>query len=472
MDQSTKRVFNFVNLTHPDDLKDEETQIRIRRLAMTEVGRARRKPKTKKARNEVVLQFKSKESSVQPAPTIDRVGRGEIDPFVKYPVELDDKSRALVANIFRSNSNHATLLRGAWWPVGLSDASIFQVVLANSQLFFNMFRNGLSEPAVNTESLALHSKGLQLVSKKMKDPAQHTSDIILGAVAAFMCHDYIIGRYDSWSKHKEALMKMIELRGGLETITREELRISLSWADLAGSFPQDIPPSLPMPTKWLESSVSPPSSLRPAATISLVWKQQFPMQQDWISIFDDINQLISLDRASSDQQIEAAHSSGSWMEPTFVRLLTIRPLQRGLSSESVIEEVCRLGTLLFLSPMWRMMGASPTRTLAFSKNLLWVLQNHLVEWHDLKPLLLWTLYFAAFETQDTGQRYQFVFMLAVLMKGMKIKEWDGLMVIVKEVLWVDSVFSSSEEAMREEVMRIAAGSGVASGEGTPESQGA
>ena len=95
MDRSTKPSFNFVNLQHPDDLKNEETQLRIRRLAMTEVGRARRKPKTKRARHEIVLELRNPtENQVN----IDRLGGGQLDPFGPYPVELDDSDRALLAN--------------------------------------------------------------------------------------------------------------------------------------------------------------------------------------------------------------------------------------------------------------------------------------------------------------------------------------------------------------------------------------
>lgn len=95
MDQSSKPSFNFVNLKHPDDLKDEETQLRIRRLAMTEVGKARRKAKNKRGRNEIVLEIRE---PTQRKPVIDRLGSGRTDPFGRYPIELDDEARALVAN--------------------------------------------------------------------------------------------------------------------------------------------------------------------------------------------------------------------------------------------------------------------------------------------------------------------------------------------------------------------------------------
>jgi hypothetical protein len=95
MDQSAKPIFSFVNLSHPDELKDEETQLRIRRLAMSEVGRARRKPKTKRERNEIILEFRKPAAT---STTIERLGGGEVDPFAPYPVDLDETSRALIAS--------------------------------------------------------------------------------------------------------------------------------------------------------------------------------------------------------------------------------------------------------------------------------------------------------------------------------------------------------------------------------------
>lgn len=95
MDQSSKPSFNFVNLKHPDDLKDEETQLRIRRLAMTEVGKARRKPKNKRGRSEIVFELRN---TTRKEPGIDRLGSCRLDPFGRYPIELDDAARALVAN--------------------------------------------------------------------------------------------------------------------------------------------------------------------------------------------------------------------------------------------------------------------------------------------------------------------------------------------------------------------------------------
>ena len=103
MKQSDSLGFNFVNIQHPDDLKDGETQLRIRRLAMREVGKARRRPKNKGRRNQIVLELRG---SPHPPASIDHLGSGRIDPFIRLPIELDDNARALLAN---SKDLHTTV---------------------------------------------------------------------------------------------------------------------------------------------------------------------------------------------------------------------------------------------------------------------------------------------------------------------------------------------------------------------------
>lgn len=224
--------------------------------------------------------------------------------------------------------------------------------------------------------------------------------------------------------------------------------------DLMGAFAQDIPPSVPLPQKWEADSRSPAGTPRPHNAITFAWKQQLPMQLDWVTIFDDVVQLITLDRAFNERQQELAVTSGSWMEPTMYRLLAIRPLLMGDGRENIIEEVCRLGTLLFLAPFWRVLGHNPVWTSAISRNLQLVLLQYKTEWHDLKPLLAWTLYFAAVETSDLAERSQFVFMIAIVMNGLHLRNWGQLMEVVQGVLWADSVFASSDELIRDEVMQI------------------
>ncbi|KAH8640883.1 hypothetical protein IG631_03824 [Alternaria alternata] len=245
MDRSTKPSFNFVNLTHPDDLKNEETQLRIRRLAMTEVGKARRKPKAKRARNEIILEFRNPfESRVD----IDRFGGGQLDPFNPYPIELNDSDRALLANVFSTeDNNHPSQLRGSWYPVGLSDAASFYNMLSNSQNFLFQKRNGYYPSQDDAIALRYHNKALGHTAQMMNDPSKRLSDEVIGAVVSFMIHfvgnmyyngsgeadisQALMGNFtgDDWHKHSSALVRIVELRGGYDAIAKEYLRITISW---------------------------------------------------------------------------------------------------------------------------------------------------------------------------------------------------------------------------------------------------
>lgn len=100
------------------------------------------------------------------------------------------------------------------------------------------------------------------------------------------------------------------------------------------------------------------------------------------------------------------------------------------------------------------MGQRAIWTAAISRNLMLVLTKHMTEWKELKPLLLWVLYFAAVETKDLSERSQLVFMLAVLIGGMQLQEWDEVMQVIKSVLWVEKVFAGSDDLVRDEIMAI------------------
>ncbi|KAI8933326.1 hypothetical protein NX059_009950 [Plenodomus lindquistii] len=453
MDKSTKPSFNFINLRHPDDLKDEETQLRIRRLAMTEVGKARRRPTTKRERHEIILEFPKPEGEKV---DIERIGGNRLESFAQYPIELDDSARSLLAHIFHPDTNHPSQLRGSWYPVGLSSPAAFHMVLANSQNYMFQMIHGYFPSQDDHVALTHRHHALMHANEMMKDASKHKSDEMIGTVATFMCHLALLGSFGDgdWTKHRNALVRIIGLRGGYDTIDKEHLRCTISWVDLIGCFAQDLPPVVPIPYPWLQSSVARPYLPRPSTTISLLWKQQFPPRLDWITIFDDVVQIIQQDCAFDIDQLVLAMTSGSWIEPIIYKLLSIRPLSLGSDREYVMEEVCRLGTLLFLAPIWRLLGHGPIWTAAISRRLMHVLGTNMVEWNDLKPLLAWVLYFAAVETSDIAERSQLVLVLAALAAGMQLRDWGGLMEIVKGVLWVEKVFAGTEELIKEEVMEI------------------
>lgn len=52
-----------------------------------------------------------------------------------------------------------------------------------------MLRSGLLLTEDTTESLQLYHKALEMISKKLTDPDEHTSDSVIGSMSGFLTHD-------------------------------------------------------------------------------------------------------------------------------------------------------------------------------------------------------------------------------------------------------------------------------------------
>lgn len=94
MDRAIEPKFSFVNLNHPDELKDGEMQARIRHLAMRSSANASRKQRTEKRHDAIVPHPHN--SPGEPL-GLERLGASQTNPFNPYPIELNDSDRNLLA---------------------------------------------------------------------------------------------------------------------------------------------------------------------------------------------------------------------------------------------------------------------------------------------------------------------------------------------------------------------------------------
>jgi hypothetical protein len=72
--------------------------------------------------------------------------------------------------------------------VGLSSATAFHNMLANSQNFIFQKLNGYFPSQDDALALTHHHKALRQVCEMLKIPHNHNSDEAIGAVVSFMCH--------------------------------------------------------------------------------------------------------------------------------------------------------------------------------------------------------------------------------------------------------------------------------------------
>lgn len=98
MAKSLKQKFAFVNLSHPDDLKDQATIDHIRCSAMSSFGRQRRKKKPKREKNQIVFELRPADPTETNLQAMSRVGLETLDPFYSLPINLDASMSKLCTN--------------------------------------------------------------------------------------------------------------------------------------------------------------------------------------------------------------------------------------------------------------------------------------------------------------------------------------------------------------------------------------
>jgi hypothetical protein len=176
--------------------------------------------------------------------------------------------------------------------------------------------------------------------------------------------------------------------------------------DICGCFSQDIPPHLPLPTTWMQVIALPSNksfSVEPNA-ICDIWDSELLEIRGLKPTYELLSIFIS----------NPGNPPDTWIGPVLHRLLSLRPLQPNVSPTraSVIEEVCRLGTLLSLAPRWRSFGTHPIRTVTIRRKLFAILNTYVQDWGNLRILLLWSLAHATREAEEDVERRNFAVRLA------------------------------------------------------------
>lgn len=89
--------FEFITFSNLSRMRDAAAKSQIRKHAMKDIGVTRRRPdKRRRGCIEVPLELLPRMAA--PSPVVTSIGYAAIDPFLKYPVELDHVGKELVAN--------------------------------------------------------------------------------------------------------------------------------------------------------------------------------------------------------------------------------------------------------------------------------------------------------------------------------------------------------------------------------------
>jgi hypothetical protein len=199
-------AFQFIDLSNPDNVNKPTTRRVIRQQAMRDVGLSRRRPRKKRGItgvpiDESVLNSMTSQASRSSNPQQELeispyqlFGGGELDPFLPYPIPLDNSTRELVVYIFRNDGGEGILRahRDEWFAVGLSDPLPFHLVLSNAALGFDYLRvrnrDVGSVPWKGQRALKHFLFALRNMTDRLNEEAFRQSDAAIGGVVGFMCH--------------------------------------------------------------------------------------------------------------------------------------------------------------------------------------------------------------------------------------------------------------------------------------------
>lgn len=140
----------------------------------------------------------------------------------------------------------------------------------------------------------------------------------------------------------------------------------------------------------------------------------------------------------------------AWFNVVVHRLLTLRPLGNGVDFpdvDSVFAEICRIGMLLYMAPIWRMYGAYPSYTQTLIRKLFDINKSWSgwVGWDDDHfSILLWTLSVGAFEAEEfeVNDMWEWFVQTTATLARARVGHYAGLELVTRarEMLWIPQIF--------------------------------
>ncbi|KAK6608040.1 hypothetical protein H4I96_04275 [Botrytis cinerea] len=329
------------------------------------------------------------------------LGNGRVNPFQAWPVKMDTKEHELVHHIW-DPSQCFQPFRDFWFPLGTNDSAAMHLVLSNAALHLNALRGNLDE---GRDSMMYHHSAVRSVNRRLANFAVEHSDGIMGAILGFMCHEQILSSAETWKIHRAGFYKILALRGGLSSIENiPALRLSLFWIEHNMSSDLDIMPLSPPPVQYLTNHYLP--------------KYQADGEAHFVNIREhfDISSFLSVEILDIMKQLS---------------ILTVTITQ----IKHEIEELCRIGGLLFIAQARRWFGVGPVLTNAFIKKLRQLLKSDGEVWNEkVKSLRLWTLIMAGCAATTEDEK-------AWIVETLKrdFFAWSDLE-NVEKMWWVDELF--------------------------------
>ncbi|KAL4920582.1 hypothetical protein BDW62DRAFT_198884 [Aspergillus aurantiobrunneus] len=166
------------------------------------------------------------------------------DPFRSYPVAWRPFLPQLVDHYLMSMAvdipeldqpGNRGLLRTDWFPLTMSEPSLFLVIMLLAASHHASVQTGSTE--MKMQLLSLRCEAIQAVNRSLERESSGVSDALIGAIAKMASYEAMYGNRCNYKIHMQGLQRAVELRGGLFALGLGGLlRRIVIWIDRNGSF--------------------------------------------------------------------------------------------------------------------------------------------------------------------------------------------------------------------------------------------
>ncbi|KAI1045849.1 hypothetical protein LB505_010611 [Fusarium chuoi] len=134
------------------------------------------------------------------------------------------------------------LMRELCFALALADDSAMHLALARLEIDPERTGGWASEESAN--SLTHYNASIEILRNQLGGAQLMAHEAIIGVVVNLACYDIFTNNLARWTTHMSGLKKMIEYRGGIETLSSQNLQVTTIWMDLTGSMILDQIPHL------------------------------------------------------------------------------------------------------------------------------------------------------------------------------------------------------------------------------------
>ncbi|RAL03138.1 uncharacterized protein BO80DRAFT_350124 [Aspergillus ibericus CBS 121593] len=409
-------------------------------------------------------------ASIEPLPSHPRIGSwdqalqsGGLDPFSSFADSMTD-NMCFYFHYYRTQCAQsiypfAASRIGVWWlQQAIGQPALLHILLSTSATH-REFRGSLAQmrPVVQKaqrDSLKFRAITIKHIQNMVQSPNEPLLESALLLIAHLICVEAADANLEAVECHLSGLIKMVDLRGGIDMLSRETVSMIYS-ADIMSGVLRISAPVFPMSVTWKtavlgnldvhhpKSGVSEPSLVGGRFFDSPWSTYVHPALRTAIRLFRRITHCLSTKGAAEVPALD------EWVGYAIHRVLSL--IHDCIASD--LNECLRLSVLLYAVVQIRTFGGLPGIS-----SLVIALRNRLRTGLPLAQciapdLSFWMLFMGGMASKEPVSRAWYVAHLAEVAEQLSLNGWDTVVPLLKGFLFMSQSDNTHPEALWDDVKK-------------------